>query len=332
MDAQVYQNGVFFLVVLFFFLFSLLDGFDLGIGMMLPFARDKKESARLVSHIAPFWDGNEVWLVVGAGFVFGAFPAVTGLLLGTVYLPFLLFIVGLILRAMALEHSYHDLEHQRRLHLVAAVGSYLVAVLGLFFLGTILQGLPFEGPGKLSVRPGDYVTVFPVLFTLAGLVVVIWHGVTYALTQHPSEAGKAAAGKLWWGLAGASLVLMAAWTVYLPQAKTEPRAMAGGGLCMFGVIGGRLMLAQTGWAFRFSCINVLGLWVLIAASLYPAVLPARHHPEWSLTLATASAPLSSLKVLLGAGLILVPIVIAYSYFTYRVFRKKERDNAANGHL
>ena len=331
MDLQFYQNAMFVLVVLFFYLYSVLDGYDLGIGMMLPFTRDQEASGRLVSHIAPFWDGNEVWLVVGAGFVFGAFPGVMGLLLGAIYLPFLLFVAGLILRAMALEYSYHDLARQRLWHHIAACGSYLVTVLGLYFLGTILQGLPFEGPGELSPHAGDYVAAFPVIFSLAGLVVVMWHGATYALHQDPSDASLKAAGKLWWGLAVASLVLMAAWALFLPQAKAQPLAMAGGGLCIFGVIGGRVVLAQKGWAFRFSCINVTGLWLLIAASLYPGVLPARHHPEWSLSIAAAAAPLSTVKFLLVLGMILVPIVVAYSYFTYRVFRK-ETDNAANGYL
>ena len=321
MDIQFYQTGVFLLIVLFFYLFSLLDGFDLGIGMMLPFARGNGAAAGLVSHIAPFWDGNEVWLVIGAGFVFGAFPAVLGLLLGAIYLPFLLLIGGLILRAMALEYSYHDLAHQRMWHLVAACGSYLVTGLGLYFLGTILQGLPFVGPGKLSAYAGDYVSAFPVLFSLAGIVVVIWHGATYALRQDPAEARLKGTGKFWWALLGASLVLIAAWFAFLPQAATKPLAMAGGGLFIFGVIGGRLALRRKGWAFRFSCCNVTGLWLLILASLYPVVLPAYQHPEWSLTIASASAPLSTLKILLVVGVLLVPIIIAYSYFTYRVFRR-----------
>ena len=107
--------------------------------------------------------------------------------------------------------------------------------------------------------------------------------------------------------------------------------MAGGGLCIFGVIGGRVLLEQRSWAFKFSCISVTGLWLLILASLYPVVLPARHHPEWSLTLVSAAAPLSTLKLLLVVGVLLVPIIIAYSYFTYRVFRKGVH-YAANGYM
>jgi len=331
MDLAFYQNGVFVLIVLFFYLFSVLDGFDLGVGMMIPFTKDKGESGRLVSHIAPFWDGNEVWLVIGAGFVFGAFPAVLGLLLGTVYLPFLLLIVGLIARAMALEYSYHDIERQRLWHLVAAGGSYLVTILGLYFLGTILQGLPFVAAGKLSASFGDYVSIFPILFSLAGMMVVIWHGAAYVLQRDPSEARRKDAEKLWWGLVGASLVLVVAWICFFPQAMHHPLALAGVGFCMMGVIGGRLLLHQKGEAFRFSCVNVTGIWLLIAAALHPAVLPARHHPEWSLTMASASAPLSTLRLLFIFGLVLIPVIIAYSYFTYRVFRKGVH-HAANGHL
>lgn len=321
MDLQFYQNGVFLLIILFFFLYSVLDGFDLGIGMLLPFAGDKETAGRLVSRIAPFWDGNEVWLVIGAGFVFGAYPPVLGLLLGTIYLPFLLFIVGLILRAMALEYSYHDLKRQHLLHRMAACGSFLVTVLGLFFLGTILNGVPFEGPGRLSTHAGDYVRPFPILFSLAGLAVVLWHGATYALMKDPSDSWLGVTGRIWWLLVAAVLVLLGGWVVFQPGVFGKPLALVGGGLCLLGVIGGRLAVSRKGWAFRFSCVNMAGLWLLIVVSLYPAILPASQHPEWSLTLASVSAPLSTLKILLVAGLTMVPVIIGYSYFTYRVFRK-----------
>jgi len=321
MDIQFYQNGVFLLIILFFYLFSVLDGFDFGIGMMLPFAKGKEDSGRLVSHIAPFWDGNEVWLVIGAGFIVGAFPAVMGLVLGNLYLPFLLLIVGLILRAMALEYSYHDLARQRFWHLVAACGSYLVTILGLFFVGTIVQGMPFEGKGVLSTRPGDYISTFPILFSMAGLMVVIWHGMTYALNQDPVESRQKGAAKFWWVLVGSILVLLVAWILCLPQTMGRPLSMAGAGFCLAGVIGGRWSLSRKGWPFRFSCLIITGLWMLIGTSLYPLVLPAYHHPEWSLAIASAAAPLSTLKLLFVLGWVLVPIIIAYSYFMYRVFRK-----------
>ncbi len=321
MDMEFCQNGVFLLIVLFFALYSLLDGFDLGIGMLLPFTRDKDESARLVSHIAPFWDGNEVWLVIAAGFVFGAFPSLLGLLLGTVYLPFLLLIVGLILRSMALEYSYHDLARQRMWHGVAACGSYLVTVLGLFVLGTVVQGLPFEKAGVLSTRVGDYIAAFPILFSAAGVIVVMWHGLTYALGQDPSDVAREKAKSFWPMLAVAGVVLLAAWFYLLPGTGSRPVVLLGAALCLGGGIASRFLLGRKGGSFRASCVTVAGLWLMIAATLYPAVLPARHHPEWSLTLASATAPLSTLRILVIVGLILVPVTIGYSYFIYRVFRR-----------
>jgi cytochrome d ubiquinol oxidase subunit II len=327
MDLHYYQTAVFSLIILFFYLFSVLDGFDLGIGIMLPFCRTKEASGRLVAHISPFWDGNEVWLIIAASFVFAAFPAVIGLLLGTIYLPFLLLIAGLILRAMALEYSYHDLPRQQRWHRIAAAGSFLVVFLGLYLSGLIVQGLPFEGPGQLSQHPADYVSPFPLLFTLAGLVFMVWHGLTYALGKDPSAAGLATARNLWWGLAAATLVMLLAWILLLPHTLRHPLAIAGATLCLAGVIGGRAFLRHNGWSFRFSCLSFTGLWTLIATSLYPAILPARHHPEWSLTIAAASAPVSTLKLLLTTGLILIPVIIAYTAFTH-----KELKNATNDDL
>ncbi len=326
MDVQFYQTTVFSLIILSFYLFSVLDGFDLGIGMMLPFCRTKESAGRLVAHITPFWDGNEVWLIIAASFVFAAFPSVIGLLLGAIYLPFLLLITGLILRAMALEYSYHDLPRQQGWHRIAAAGSFLVASLGFYASGLIVQGLPFEGPGQLSQHPADYVSAFPILFTLAGLVFMVWHGLTYALGKDPSTTGRETAGKLWWGLAAAAAVMLLAWIILLPHTMRHPLALAGGSLCLTGVLGGRVFLKSSRWPFRFSCLSFTGLWMLIATSLYPAILPARHHPEWSLTIAAAAAPPSTLKLLLITGLILVPVIIAYTGFIHKELKNATHDD------
>ena len=321
MDLEFCRTGVLLLIVLFLLIYSVLDGFDLGIGMLLPFARSKGEAARLVSLISPFWDGNEVWLVIAAGFVFAAFPALLGLLLGAVYLPFLLLVAGLILRAIALDYSYHDPSRQALWHRLAAGGSGLVVTLGLFFLGTILNGLPFDGPAVLSQRADDYVALFPVLFSFTGIVVVVWHGAAYAYGREPSDAGLLLLKRLWPVLVAASVVLGVAWLGCLPKARIMPLFLAGVAIYAGGVAAGRARLARPGWAFRGSVVSLAGLWLMIVAGLYPEVLPARNHPEWSLTLANASAPLPTLRILTILGLVVTPVIALYSVFIYRVFHK-----------
>jgi cytochrome d ubiquinol oxidase subunit II len=325
MDLQSYQTGVYFLVSLSFFLFALLDGFDLGIGLLLPFARTREDSGRLVSHIAPFWDGNEIWLIIAGALVFAAYPVLLGMLLGAIYLPFLLFIAGLIVRAMALEYSYHDPARQRLWHLAAAGGSGLASGIALYALGVFLLGLPFESAGVLSQHPADYAAPFPLLVTLAGWVILAWHGLTYALSRAPAAATPISPRTLWWGAVSASLALLIGWIIWLPQTLRHPSALIGIACCAAGIAGARLFLQRPGWAFRFSCLTLTGLWTLITGSLYPAVLPARLHPEWTLTIASDSAPAATLKLLLTLGLILVPIIIAYTWFIHRVLcRPKNR--------
>jgi len=331
MDVQFYQNALFLLITLLFYLYAVLDGFDLGVGMLLPFTRSKAEAERLVSYIAPFWDGNEVWLVIAVGFVFAAFPGVLGLLLGAFYLPFMLLIAGFILRAIALEYSYHDLSRQRMWHIIAACGSYLVTALALFVLGSILNGVPFTGPGTLSYNAVDYIAPFPVIFTITGLIFVMWHGAAYALTHDPSEARQTSTCRLWPLLAGAGILLTATWIFALPQAVNNPATAAGLVLCITGIIGGRIMLKNKSWAFRLSCLNVTGLWLLITAALHPNALPARLHPEWSISIASAATPLSTLKLMLNVGLVLVPVILAYSYFTYRALRLPTNNKSSNTH-
>ena len=321
MDLHFYQTCSFILIMVFLGMFSMLDGFDLGVGMLLPFAKDKDEAGRLVSMISPFWDGNEVWLITAAGFAFAAFPAVYGLLLSSFYLPIMAFVAALVMRGLALDYSYHDLAHQRMWQRLAAGGSYGVTILGLLTLGTILQGLPFVGPGLLSQTFSDYVGVFPILFCLAGTVFVIWQGMTYTLIRDPSGVRQDMAKRIWPAVVAAGMLLMAAWGVYLPQALGKPIALMGGVLCAMGIVAGRLTLWRKGWAFYFSCVSMAGLWMLIAASLYPDVLPARHPSGLSLTLGSAAAPLSTLKPMVLIGSFLIPVILVYTGFTYRVFRK-----------
>ena len=256
--------------LLFFFLavYSILDGFALGIGSRVPFARKPEDADRLVALIAPFWEANEVWLVMAVGFLFAAFPSVFAILISTFYLPTMGTIGLLILRAVALEFSYHDPARRRFWQRLMGVASLLL----LFALGTAvgfaIQGFHFTAPGEISGNVSGALTPIPLLSGFFSVLIFVCHGILYARSREPI-------------------------------ARPTPRK----------------------WAFRASALAIIGIWVAIAVRLFPNILIATDHPEWSVTVCQAVAPMHSLHVILMIAPILAVTIACYSYCIQKVIRR-----------
>ncbi len=317
MDAQFWPVLAFLMTLMYFLVYSLLDGFDLGIGCLVPFAK-KAEADRLISQIAPFWDGNEVWLVMGAGFLFGAFPVAYAALLSACYLPFMAVIAAFILRGAALEFSYHDAPRLRLWRRLFGLGSFLAGFSELAALGLLLQGLPFTAPGTVDRGLPGMPGAFPILFGVAGLLYLVWHGITYALGREPSPFLFRAAKLVWYLVAGASLLTICFWMRLSGATAAKPLVLLGGLLYLVGLALGRVLLAKGAWPFRMSCLGLLGLWLAAGAALFPNLLIASGNPAWSLTVYQAASPDSTLRPLAIASLILIPSIAGYSIFVYRI--------------
>jgi cytochrome bd ubiquinol oxidase subunit II len=326
MAPSFLQTTAFIMALLFFCIYSLLDGFDLGIGGIVPFAKKREDAERLVSLIAPFWDGNEVWLVMGAGFIFAAFPPVYAVLLSAFYLPFMAAIAAFILRAVAIEFSYHDEAHAQLWRIVMGAASLSAAFAGLTVLGFLISGLPFENNGQLSRRIGDYLLPFPFLFGLAGLSMIIWHGMTYAIGKQPAIGLQKISGRYWYAAVCAAAAIICSGFFFLPgQFRNKPFIWIGGGFFVMGLLSGKFFLDKGGWAYRFSCVSIIGLWIAVGALLFPYVLPAKEHPEWSISIAQAAAPHSSLKLIVIVCAVMIPVIASYTYFVYRTFRHTDKN-------
>ena len=322
MDMGFWQIVSVILLVVFFYVYSLLDGFDLGIGMLLPFLGDKEESHRLKSVIAPVWDGNEVWLVMGAAYLFGAFPLAYARLLSALYLPFTAAIAAFVLRAASIEFSYHDENRPRLWKNLFGGASFAASALGLAAIGFAVQGLPFSGPGILSSSIGDYLSPFPFLFGILGAGAVAWHGIAYAIARMPSPTLSRLALRTWPIVCAVCVMAAVLGIVFVPAVRAKPLVWIGGFVFFLGLACGRAFLFRQSSAFWCSCVSITGVWISVAGAVFPYALPARGYTTLGITFAQAAAPDSSLRVLNSIALVIVPVIIGYMFFVYRVLRKQ----------
>lgn len=322
MFSPSWPEWAFAIILFFFFVYTVLDGFDLGIGCLVPFLRDPREADRLVALIAPVWDGNELWLVMGVGYLFAAFPGAYAALLSVFYLPFTAVIVAFMVRAAALEFSYHDDPSRLRLwRRLFGAGSAVAAFSVLTVLGLLLWGLPFSGPGVVSRHVADVALAFPLAFGLAGVLLLIWHGLVYALSRQTSDSLTRLARRLWPAVMGASVVVGCLGGTHREFAASKPVVWIGGILYLTALITSRALLGRGPRAFRASCAALAGLWLAAGATLMPNVLRAANRMDWSLSLAQAAAPVSTLRPLTVVTLALIPAVAGCTILMYKTLRR-----------
>jgi cytochrome d ubiquinol oxidase subunit II len=305
--------------------YSVLDGFDLGVGLFFPFlAKSEEDKQVLFRAIGPFWDGNEVWLLAGGGALFAAFPLAYATVFSGFYLALMIMLVSLIFRAVSLEFRGHDPKRSGFWERAFFIGSFLPAILFGLALGNILQGIPLNSDGEFT---GNFFTLlrpFPLAVGLLGLSTFLLHGTAYALLK--TEGGlkaraKRLAGRLWWMEAGLFLLGLFMSFLYLPWAKNKILAWPAAAIFLLSLAGLKAALA---WnkdrpAFLMTSLSWLSLWGLAGAVLYPALIRG-SDPVLSLTAANASSSPLTLRVMLIIALVGLPIVIASTAFLYKVFK------------
>src|SRR6185503_4715707 len=149
------------------FLYVALDGFDLGVGILFPFAKDSRERDQMQAAIAPVWDGNETWLVLGGGGLFAAFPKAYSVIMPALYAPIILMLIALIFRGVAFEFRHHGRDHGKRFWTMAFSGGSIVAAIAQgLVLGGFLQGIKVEN-GAFAGGPLDWLTPFSILVAAA---------------------------------------------------------------------------------------------------------------------------------------------------------------------
>lgn len=309
--------------------YSILDGFDLGIGVLFPFlAKSESEKRELYQAIGPVWDGNEVWLITAGGALFAAFPEAYATVFSGFYLALMLVLFALIFRAASLEFRSHLGTGRMFWERAFFVGSLVPALLFGVALGNVLVGVPI-GPGLEYA--GNFFTLLrplPLLFGLLGLAALALQGSVWAGLKASSalqDRARALALRLSLAVGALGLLSLAATAVYLPGALAKVPAWvftALAGLCILGLRRKLKKKADKPALFLSSGI-ILALWGIAGSIHYPNLVRA-SDPGASLTIFNSSSGALTLKVMLIIALIGMPVVIGYTIFVYRVFKGRVR--------
>jgi len=325
MAPTTLQTTWFILVGVLLAGYTVLDGFDLGVGLLFPFlAKTEEDKKALFQAIGPFWDGNEVWLLAGGGALFAAFPSAYATVFSGFYLALMGVLFALIFRAVSLEFRGHDPKRRGFWEGAFFVGSLLPALLLGVALGNIVQGIPLNADLEFTGTFFTLLRPFPLAVGLLGLSALLLHGTTYVAIK--TEGGlkaraKRLAGGLWWIEAGLFLHGLVMSFIYLPRAKDNSLAWLAAAVFLISLatLNAALAWAKDKLAFLASSLSLLSLWGIVGAVQYPVLVRA-SEPALNLTAANASSSPLALRVMLIIALIGLPVVIASTALLYRVFK------------
>jgi cytochrome d ubiquinol oxidase subunit II len=303
-----------------------LEGFDFGVGMLMPvLARNETERRVMINTIGPVWDGNEVWLLVAGGATFAAFPEWYATLFSGFYLPLLMILVALIVRGLSFEyrHKREEATWKARWDLAIIVGSVVPSVLWGVAFANIVAGVPIDADKEFTGSLLTLLNPFGLLGGLVTLTLFAAHGAMFVALKTDGEIrhrARALAVRI--GAVAAVLAL-----VFL--AWTQARTGTGTSLVVFSVAAISLLAGlsaaragREGWAFTGTFLTI-GLAVAgLFLALFPDVMPSTTDPAFSLTTTNAAATAYTLKVMTWVAVVFTPIVLGYQAWTYWVFRKR----------
>jgi cytochrome d ubiquinol oxidase subunit II len=320
----------FLLIAVLYIGFFILEGFDFGVGILLPFIAKTDEERRVfINSIGPVWDANEVWLITAGGATFAAFPQWYATLFSGFYLPLLLVLLGLIFRGVAFEFRGKSESPAWRSFWDYAIfgGSLLVPLLLGVAFANVLIGTPIDGNMTYT---GGFFNLLNPFALIGGLAVVAMSVLLGALflklktTSPLLEKVSSAASKVWLP----ALLLDAVVAVFALILKTGAQlygvAIAAILVVVIGMVGsffaGRSK--RDGWAFGLAALSMAGLIGTIFLLLFPNVMVSSTDPSYSLTIYTAASSAKTLGVMSVVTLIFLPFVLAYQAWNYWVFRKR----------
>jgi cytochrome d ubiquinol oxidase subunit II len=303
-----------------------LEGFDFGVGMLLPvLARDDRERRVMINTIGPVWDGNEVWLLVAGGATFAAFPEWYATLFSGFYLPLLLILLALIVRGVAFEYRAkgHGEEWKERWDAAIVIASFLPSVLWGVAFANILRGVPIDADKEYTGGFFNLLNSYALLGGLTTLLLFLTHGAIYVSLKTDGEIrlrARAVAVKVGLAAAGVAVVFLLWTQVMTGNLGSAAFFLLAAASLLAGLYA--LLRGREGWAFTgtFVCIAlaVAGLFV----ALFPDVMPSSTADAFNLTTSNASSTHYTLKVMTIVAVFFTPIVLCYQAWTYWVFRKR----------
>jgi len=313
--------------------YAILDGFDLGVGVLSLFGKKGREKRLYLNAIGPVWDGNEVWLVTAGGALFAAFPIVYATVFSALYLALMLLLVALIFRAVSIEFR-GKVEHPRWQTFWDrgfGLGSLVAALLFGVAVGNILRGLPLDAHGHFT---GSFLRLLHPYALLMGILTVVMftcHGALYMAIKSEGELRERMlrwASSTWIGwvtLYAVGTVLTSFVSPWLLEgARRNPIAWALLVLLLAALlyVPVTIRARRVARGFAVSAVAIAAQIGLVGASLFPRLVPSLTDLSHSLTIANASSTPRTLSTMLIIALIGMPIVIAYTIYVHRVFAGK----------
>jgi cytochrome d ubiquinol oxidase subunit II len=320
----------FILITGLFIVFLFLEGFDYGVGMLVPFAgKDDKERRVVINSIGPFWDGNEVWLLTAGGAIFAAFPLWYATLFSKFYLALFLILVGLILRGVAFEFHSKSKDPKWRTcwDWAFCIGSFLPALLWGVAVANLIRGV------TLTPTTTDWGFFFSLLhpFCLLGgavtFLLFLYHGACFLTLKVGDEAVLARVKTIALRTGIILVPVTVLWVVFAlfqTAILTKPLAIITVALAAVALLVS--VFAQWkqkyGLAFVSIALMIVFVTVTVFAIMYPNVLIIRNDPGASLTIWNASSSQYTLKIMTIVALIFTPIVLLYQIWNFWVFKKR----------
>ncbi|MBN2078939.1 MAG: cytochrome d ubiquinol oxidase subunit II [Spirochaetes bacterium] len=325
---QALQITWFFLIGVLFIGYSVLDGFDLGVGSLLPIlAKEEKETASLLTAIGPFWDGNEVWLLTAGGALFAAFPHVYATVFSGFYLALMIILFALIFRAVSFEFWSLDRERRRLWKWAFVFGSLVPSLLFGVALGNVIQGVPLDERMEFTGTFFTLLRPLPLATGLLGLCAILLHGSLYAMLKTEgsvSERARSLGIKLWAAFAVLFAAAFAVSAMVYPGRMGNVPAWIFTGVVAVAVAAGlrQTLRGAALSSFVMSAVAFIGLWCIAASLQFPVLVRSAVEGIAHLTIYNTSSSRLTLSVMLIIALIGMPLVLGYTIYVYRVFRGK----------
>jgi cytochrome d ubiquinol oxidase subunit II len=329
LDLALVWTAILALAVL---MYVVMDGFDLGIGILFPALRNKDHRETMLNSIAPVWDGNETWLVMGGGGLLAVFPLAYSILLTAFYAPLIAMLLALVFRGVSFEFRFRDERHKRYWDWAFSAGSILATFCQGIVLGAFIQGIAVDGRNYAGGWY-DWLTPFSIFTGLALIAGYALLGATWLIMKTEGElrdASRDIARPLLWVVVGA-IAVVSLWTPFLNEVIAA-RWFSWPNIAFLSPVPILVTLVSLGIdralakkkdsaPFILSLILFVLSFLGLGISLFPLVVPP-HIDIWQ-----AAAPEASLRFLLVGAAVLLPLTLGYTVYVYWVFRGKTASDA-----
>ncbi len=317
-------------------IYFMLDGFDLGLGTLMPFlGKNEKERQLMHSSVAPFWDGNEVWLITAGGVTFAAFPGAYAVLFSAFYTPLMIILFALIIRAVSIEfrNKREDRPWRSLWDIATAMGSFLPALLFGVAFANIFKGIPIDADGVFHGTILTLLNPYGIAGGLFFLFLFLVHGTLWLAIKSEGELQKRAietAKRLWVILvifAVIFLISTAFFTTLYSNYVNHPFLFVVPFIAVCALFLTRyFMNTNFCWpAWLLSSLVIMCSTLFGVIGLYPNLLPSSINPAYSITISNSSSSPLTLKIMLVVAIIFVPVVIIYQSWVYKIFSGKIKE-------